>query len=54
MELARLDPTLRLDIRYATTHNFMGRVLYPQARTFLQRLAAEALAQVQAGLKPLG
>ena len=53
-ELTRLDPTIRLDIRYATTHNFMGRVLYPQARAFLQRPAAEALAQVQAELKPLG
>ena len=53
-ELTRLDPSIRLDIRYATTHNFMGRVLYPQARAFLQRPAAEALAQVQAELKPLG
>ena len=53
-ELTRLDPSIRLDIRYATTHNFMGQVLYPQARAFLQRPAAEALAQVQAELKPLG
>ena len=54
VELVRLDPSIRLDIRYATTHNFMGRVLYPQARAFLQRPAAAALAQVQAELKPLG
>ena len=54
VELTRLDPTIRLDIRYATTHNFMGRVLYSQARAFLQRPAAEALAQVQAELQPLG
>ena len=54
VELARLDPTIRLDIRYATTQNFMGRVLYPQARAFLQRPAAEALMQVQAELKPSG
>lgn len=54
VELVRLDPSIRLDIRYATTRNFMGRVLYPQARAFLQRPAAEALAQVQAELKPLG
>ena len=54
VELQRLDPTIRLDIRYATAQNFMGRVLYPQARAFLQRPAAEALAQVQAELKPLG
>ena len=54
VELTRLDPSIRLDIRYATAHNFMGRMLYPQARAFLQRPAAEALAQVQAELQPLG
>ena len=54
VELTLLDPTIRLDIRYATPHNFMGRVLYPQARAFLQRPAAEALAQVSAELRPLG
>ncbi|MGY3090050.1 D-alanyl-D-alanine dipeptidase [Hymenobacter sp. UYAg731] len=54
VELTRLDPTIRLDIRYATTRNFMGRVLYPQARAFLQRPAAEALVRVNAELKPLG
>ena len=54
VELARLDPTIRLDIRYATPRNFMGQVLYPQARAFLQRPAAEALMHVQAELKPLG
>ena len=54
VELTRLNPTIRLDIRYATANNFMGRVLYPQARAFLQRPAAEVLAQVQAELKPLG
>ena len=54
VELTRLDSTLRLDIRYATTHNFMGRALYPQARAFLQRPAAEALTQVNAELRPLG
>ena len=54
VELTRVGPGIRLDIRYATTHNFMGRVLYPQARAFLQRPAAEALVQVQAELRPLG
>ncbi|MBO2011838.1 M15 family metallopeptidase [Hymenobacter negativus] len=54
VELVRLDPTIKLDIRYATVHNFMGQVLYPQARVFLQRPAAEALVQVNAELKPLG
>lgn len=47
VDLARLDPRLRLDIRYATPANFMGRVLYPVARAVAQRPVAEALAKVQ-------
>jgi D-alanyl-D-alanine dipeptidase len=54
VELQKLDPTIQLDIRYATSSNFMQRPLYPQARAFLQRPAAEALAKVNQELKPLG
>lgn len=43
VELVTLDPTIKLDIRYATTNNFMGKVVYPEARAFLQRPAANAL-----------
>ena len=43
VELVTLDPTIRLDIRYATTNNFTGKVVYPEARAFLQRTAADAL-----------
>lgn len=47
VDLARFDPRLQLDIRYATPANFMGRVLYPLARAVAQRPVAEALARVQ-------
>jgi zinc D-Ala-D-Ala dipeptidase len=47
VELTRLDPTIKLDIRYATTRNFLGARLYSQARAFMQRPAAEALMRVQ-------
>ena len=47
VDLARFDPRLRLDIRYATPANFMGRVLYPVPRAVAQRPVAEALAKVQ-------
>ena len=43
VELVTLEPLLKLDIRYATTNNFLGKVVYPEARAFLQRPAAEAL-----------
>ncbi len=54
VEITRLDPSIRLDIRYATTNNFVHRPVYRQALAFLQRPAAEALVRVNAGLKPKG
>lgn len=54
VELVKLDPTLRLDIRYATSNNFLGRPVYTEARAFLQRPAAEALARVNRALKEQG
>ena len=46
VELTKLDNTIKLDIRYATSENFVGRVVYPEARAFLQRPAAEGVARV--------
>lgn len=43
VELITLDPGIKLDIRYATTNNFMGKPVYPEARAFLQRPAAQAV-----------
>ena len=54
VELIKLDPTIKLDIRYASSNNFMGAPFYDQARAFLQRPAAEALVRVSQKLKPLG
>jgi len=54
VELQRLDPTIRLDVRYATSKNFAGRPLYSEARAFLQRPAAEALVRVNKELEPFG
>lgn len=50
VELAQLDSTLRFDIRYATTNNFMGEVFYEQPRAFLQRPVAEALMRAHRSL----
>jgi D-alanyl-D-alanine dipeptidase len=50
VEVTALDPTIRLDIRYATPRNFIGTPIYSQARAFLQRPAAEALVRVHRAL----
>jgi D-alanyl-D-alanine dipeptidase len=54
VELTTLDATIKRDIRYATTRNFLGTPLYSQARAFMQRPAAEALVRVQGSLKQEG
>ncbi len=54
VEPVKLDPTFRLDIRYATTNNFVGRAVYTEARAFLQRPAAEALVRVNKTLRKKG
>ncbi|MGZ5428284.1 MAG: M15 family metallopeptidase, partial [Thermoanaerobaculia bacterium] len=54
VEIAALDPTIRLDVRYAGKNNEFGRPFYSEARAFLQRPAAEALVRVNRALKTKG
>lgn len=54
VDLARFDARLRLDIRYATPNNFMGRVLYPVPKAAAQRPVAEALSRVQTRAEAAG
>lgn len=52
VDVTTVDPQhrIRLDIRYATTDNFMGAVMYDAPRARLQRPAAEALGRAQRAL----
>jgi len=43
VDLGSLDPLIKLEIRYATSNNFLSTPVYSSARAFLQRPAAEAL-----------
>ncbi|HEX7023573.1 MAG TPA: M15 family metallopeptidase, partial [Gemmatimonadales bacterium] len=54
VELVRLDPTIKLDIRYAGSNNFLGTRLYSSARAFLQRPAALALVRAGRRLRARG
>jgi len=54
IELTKLDPTIKLDIRYATVQNFLSTPMYSQARAFLQRPAAEALMRANQKLHAEG
>ncbi len=54
IELTKLDNTIKLDIRYATADNFVGKTVYPEARAFLQRPAAEGVVRVHRQLQKNG
>lgn len=54
VDLTTLDPAIHLEIRYATTNNFMGAAMYTSARAFMQRPAAEALRRALERLRPYG
>jgi len=54
VELARLDPTIKLDIRYATTNNFLSSVFYSEPRAFMQRPAAESVVRANRKLHQQG
>jgi D-alanyl-D-alanine dipeptidase len=51
-----VDPTIAVDLRYATANNFTGSALpgYHANRAYLRREAASALGKVQHDLRPSG
>jgi zinc D-Ala-D-Ala dipeptidase len=54
VEPVTLDPTLKLDVRYATSDNLLRTPVYPDGRVFLQRPVAEAVVQASQALREQG
>ncbi len=54
VELVKVIPNLKLDIRYATKNNFTGVEVYPSAKAYARKPVALALKKVQKDLKKLG
>jgi CubicO group peptidase (beta-lactamase class C family)/D-alanyl-D-alanine dipeptidase len=54
VDVTSLDSTIKLDIRYATSNNFLGVPVYTEAKAYLQRPAAEALVRVNRALRRQG
>jgi CubicO group peptidase (beta-lactamase class C family)/D-alanyl-D-alanine dipeptidase len=52
--LRSVDPSLRLDVRYATNNNLMGFPLYARVGAYMQRPAAQAVARADAALHAKG
>jgi D-alanyl-D-alanine dipeptidase len=54
VDLAKVAPAIKQDLRYATANNFTHQVVYPTARCVLRRPVAERLARVQTRLAARG
>ncbi len=47
VDIASLDASIILDIRYASPNNFTGQAVYPAAKCLLRKAVAEKLVRVQ-------
>jgi zinc D-Ala-D-Ala dipeptidase len=54
VDILSINPTIVLDIRYATKNNFTHHTLYPVVKCLLRREPAESLSAVQKELKTSG
>jgi CubicO group peptidase (beta-lactamase class C family)/D-alanyl-D-alanine dipeptidase len=54
VDLAKVEATIKQDIRYASDNNFMGVPLYTSAKAFVQRPVAEALVRAHKKLADKG
>lgn len=54
VEVNKLEPSTKLDVRYATVDNFMGAPFYEQPRFFMQRPAANGLIRAHRKLAEQG
>jgi D-alanyl-D-alanine dipeptidase len=54
VEIKKVIPTIVLDIRYASKNNFMGQVMYKQARAFARKPVVAKLKKIQSLLLKQG
>jgi D-alanyl-D-alanine dipeptidase len=54
VDVTTITPSIRIDLRYATSNNFMSTVFYREARALMQRPAAEALNRAAESFASLG
>ena len=54
VNIRKLIPDIVFDIRYATANNFTGEIIYPAAKAYLVKPAAQALLLAQKELRRMG
>jgi zinc D-Ala-D-Ala dipeptidase len=54
VEVIQLDSSIHLDVRYASSNNFMGKALYKEGKVYLLKPVAQALIRVHKKLRKSG
>ncbi|MCC3859809.1 M15 family metallopeptidase [Pseudemcibacter aquimaris] len=54
VDVSKYIDNVKLDVRYATNNNFLSAPTYSEAKSFIQRPAAEALVKANESLNELG
>ena len=54
VDIQSINPNIKLDMRYATTNNFLNRKLYPVPRCLLRKEVAQKLSKVQEDFEEMG
>ena len=54
VNLKDIDPTILIEIKWATPDNMLGKVVYQKNTCYLRRATAEKLAEIQKGLRAKG
>jgi zinc D-Ala-D-Ala dipeptidase len=54
VDIKSINPRILVDIRYATSNNFVGRPVYSRAKCFLRRKVALKLDAIQQKLEKIG
>lgn len=54
LDIQQLDSTIVMDIRYATTHNFMKEAVYDCGRCYLRAEVAKAIVKIHKQLQKQG
>lgn len=49
--LGSIDSTITMDVKYATTNNFVGKVLYPTDKVYIRKIVGDHLAEANSYLK---
>ncbi|MAT59934.1 MAG: peptidase M15 [Ignavibacteriae bacterium] len=49
--LGSIDSSIVMDVKYATTNNFVGKVLYPTDKVYMRKIVAEKLSEANRYLR---